>query len=197
MQIQRLKRLKDFITLLVLAYVLVSCVSSPQITYDTLKREGFYVYVLPEEDVIEYGWQQEITMRSFDRHCNGLTQDETYNPLQVRYMKTYDSTSRDNLAQSALFTVQLGPWPPPWVSGEGWTEIKIESEYIEGNIVWYKEWSNATNGTFFGLIFTDMFNQLVHISSWLSLTETVSLIGELNYVGPSFDTIENPWDCSK
>jgi len=49
-------------------------------TYEALKGRGFYVFVLPEQEVRARGWQQDITLWSWNIHCGVLTGD-TYNPL--------------------------------------------------------------------------------------------------------------------
>ncbi len=73
-------------------------------TYEALERRGFYVFVLPEREVHARGWQQDITLWSWNIHCGVLTGD-TYNPLLVTY--------RDN-SDNVIFAIQHGPWSMTW-----------------------------------------------------------------------------------
>jgi hypothetical protein len=197
MSLHRSGWVKISVVALALVFALTGCSNPSQISYDKLKTEGFYVYVLPEDEITRHGWEQQITIQSFDKHCRGLTVDETYNPLEVRYVDLSATPPHKGLPKQSSFYVQLGPWAPPWVSGEAWTEIELELEYAVGRTAKYKEWPRSTMGVFLGIVFTDTFGQPVYVGSWLPLTETVSLVNELNYVGPPSDTVDNPWDCSR
>jgi hypothetical protein len=195
--LHRLDWSKRLAVVFALVFAVTGCSNSSQISYDRLKQEGFYVYVLPEDEIAQRGWEQEITLQSFDKHCRGLTVDETYNPLRIRYVDPSVAPPREGLPGQSLFDIQLGPWVPPWVSGEGWREVDLELEYADGKTASYKEWPNSTPGVFLGVAFKDIFGQPIYVGSWLPLTETVSLVNKLHYVGPPPDTVVNPWDCSK
>lgn len=189
---------KPSVVMLIFCLALTGCSqTSSRISYDRLQDEGFYVYVLPEDEVAQRGWEQEIGIWSFDKHCKGLTIDETYNPLIVRYTDPIAERPNEGLPKQSLFEVQLGPWVPPWASGGEWVDAELELEFVDGGISRYKVWPRSDGETFLGMRFTDTFEQQVFISSWLSFTETVSLINQLNYVGPPPEQVENPWDCSR
>lgn len=190
--IQQWDWVKGSIALAVVASLVGCSQPSPlHPSYDDLKREGFYVYVLPESVVAQKGWRQEITISSFDRHCRGLTAAEQHNPLYVYYLASLDR----NVPRRPIFSVEVGPWSPPWGTEGPWTEIELRLKWVNGGVGQYLE-GTLTNGAFVEIRFIDTFGFPVYIDSRLSLTETVSLIDQLEYVGPSPSTVVNPWDCS-
>lgn len=190
---------KGFAVGMTVVLILAGCSKSGSLhpSYSELVREGFYVYVLPKDEVAQRGWEQEVTIWSFDRHCKALTAAEQYNPLQVSYTDPYVDPPREDLPNQSSFAIQIGPWVPPWASSSGpWAEVELQLEHMDGKTAQYKEWSRPA-GVFLGITFVDVFGQPVCVSSWLPLEETVSLINQLEYVGPPPDTVADPWDCSR
>jgi len=194
MTIQQWNWIKGFVALTVVI-LLVGCSQPSPLhpSYNDLKLEGFYIYALPENEVSRQGWEQEIMISSFDRHCKGLTATEQHNPLYVYYLDPLDK----DLPRQPIFSIEIGPWSPPWGTAGPWaSEIELQSKWVDGKVGQYLEGTPSTNGTFVGMKFTDTFGFPVYVGSWLSLTKTVALINQLEYVGPPPDTVVNPWDCS-
>ncbi len=163
-------------------------------SYTELEEAGFYVYVLPEDVVMEHGWVQEISIWSFDRHCKGLTAVEQSNPLEVFYQSPSDE--KEELQNRSAFSVRLGPWSPPWGRAGSWSDVEL---MFDGNPVTaqYKLGDSSVDNVFAGVRFTDTLGSPIYVSSWLPFTETVSLIDQLQYVGPSLDTFVDPWNCTR
>lgn len=163
-------------------------------SYTELEEAGFYVYVLPEDVATEHGWAQEITIWSFDRHCKGLTAVEQSNPLQVFYRSPSDDKEKPQ--NRYAFDVQLGPWSPPRGMKGSWSAVEL---MVDGSpmVAQSRVEESATGDVFVEVYFTDTLGSRVYVSSWLPFTETISLIDQLHYVGPSLDTIVDPWDCTR
>jgi hypothetical protein len=154
-------------------------------TYAALRKHGFYVFVLPEDETARRGWEQSIRIWSWDIHC-GLLQGDTYNPLSVSY---YDSDGE------TAFWINLGPWyAPMWSPGLSYTEMSFESPWSStGTLAYYTE--TTENGTYTPYYFVDMQGYPVVIGGQLPFTETLELIENLEYVGPPLETLNDPWDC--
>ena len=158
-------------------------------TYTTLKKQGFYVFALPEQEVQKRNWQQDITLYSWNIHCGLLTTD-TYNPLIVTYR------DRDG---DQVFVIQHGPWSMIWDHSKAITKEQIpwESSWSNtGKITYYtnSEQNNILRHLYY---FSDMQKQGVQIVSSLSVTETLKLIETLEYIGPPVEILDNPWNCQK
>lgn len=54
-------------------------------TYEELVHRGFYIYVLPSNEVAARKWQETVSIWSWDRHCSGVELSETANPIRVVY----------------------------------------------------------------------------------------------------------------
>jgi amino acid transporter len=156
-------------------------------TYETLNKRGFYVFVLPEQEVHGRGWKQDITLWSWDIHCGLLTGD-TYNPLVV----TYTDSAGDN-----AFVIQHGPWGMIWDHSQNITKEQVswESRWTSAGIITYRTRSAQENMGRYLYHFSDMKGWGVEIASSLSITETLELIKALEYIGPSIETLNDPWDC--
>ena len=156
-------------------------------TYETLKNRGFYVFVLPEQEINSRGWQQDITLWSWDVHCGVLTGD-TYNPLRVTYR---------NGVGNRVFEIQHGPWGMIWDYSQTITKTRVtlESELSSTGSLTYRTRSAQSNITRHLYHFSDMQGWDVDIASNLSVTETLELIETLEYVGPPIETLNDPWDC--
>ncbi|GEM_PF-1657032 len=156
-------------------------------TYDTLKRRGFYVFVLPEQKAHTRGWQQDITIWSWNIHCGVLTGD-TYNPLVVTY--------RDS-ADNVMFVIQHGPWRMIWDYSQTTDKEQVfwESKWTSTGVITYRTRSAESNMLQHLYQFSDMQGWNVEIVSSLSVTETLELIEELEYVGPPIEILNDPWDC--
>ena len=156
-------------------------------TYEVLEKQGFYVFVLPEQEVNVRGWQQDITIWSWSIHCGMLTGD-TYNPLTITY--------RNNVGDR-VFEIQHGPWDMLWDYSQIITKTQVtwESELSGPGSLTYHTRSAQSNITQYLYHFSDMQGEDVDISSNLSVTETLELIKMLEYVGPPIETLTDPWDC--
>jgi len=156
-------------------------------TYDALKRRGFYVFVLPEQEMHARGWQQDITLNSWNIHCGVLTGD-TYNPLVVTYKDDIDKP---------VFIIQHGPWDMIWDYSQTITKEQVswESWWTSTNTITYRVGPAEYNIWRYIYHFSDMQGWSVAIASSLSVTETLELIKGLEYVGPPIETLNDPWDC--
>lgn len=173
---------------------LVSCSHSNPLhpSQNEVVQQGFYIYVLPENAMAQHGWSEDITIWSFDRHCQGLTATETANPLRISYSDPTADPPREDLPRQSSFSIQLGPWPPPWLYGEQiWTEIDLQLDYADTETAEYRQ--RNPQGVY--VIFRDVFGFWIYIDSQLPLTETLFLVNQLEYVGPPPDDVTNPWDC--
>lgn len=158
-------------------------------SYDELISHGFYVLVLPEDQLTERGWEQRISLSSWDVHC-GLLIDDTYNPLRVAY---YDPSGR------RMFALQLGPWGMVWNHSQIPTNLdrEIETEWIEASSLSCRVRKN-TDGTIERLYRLNDFMGLgLDIRSSLSVAETIELIEQLEYVGPPLEDLVDPWNCGR
>jgi hypothetical protein len=156
-------------------------------TYEALKRRGFYVFVLPEQEAHARGWQQDITLWSWNIHCGVLTGD-TYNPLVVTY--------RDS-ADNVMFVIQHGPWRMVWDYSQATNKEQVlwESKWTSTGVITYRTRPAESNMWQYLYQFSDMQGWNVEIVSSLSVTETLELIKELEYVGPPIEILNDPWDC--
>jgi hypothetical protein len=157
-------------------------------TYEHLKKRGFYVFVLPDREVDARGWEQEVALWSWTAHCGVLTGD-TYNPLVVTYGDDVGDT---------MLKIQHGPWKMVWDHTETSAETHVpwESEWSsEGRITYYTRPapSNIARHLY---RFSDMHGYDVQIAGSLSVTETLRLIRDLEYVGRAVETLNDPWGCS-
>jgi len=156
-------------------------------TYESLQAHGFYVFVIPQSEVQQRKWVQTVSIYSWTMHCGLLTVD-TYNPLQIWY--TDDTDKRG-------FEIQLGPWGMVWDHGLPTEKIEIELK---------SKWSSTDSLTYYtqttseGLPrrlyrFSDLSGYAVEIQSNLSVTETIGLIEQFEYIGPPIEKVNGPWDC--
>ncbi len=152
-------------------------------TYGELVQRGFYVYVLPAEEWKQRGWSQTISIWSWDRHCKGVDETETFNPISVVYRSRSDQPE---------MVISIGPWDIAW---DRYRPVR----YVELKSLWISEWSGVyyENQGIIRLRFQDWLGIPVHVSSRLPITETAQLIHQIQYVGPSLETVTNPWDLSK
>lgn len=156
-------------------------------TYAQLKKHGFYIFTLPEQEMYKRNWQQDIALWSWKIHCGVLTGD-TYNPLVVTY-KDQD--------ENQVFVIQHGPWSIIWDRSKAIVKEKVpwESQWNNtGEILYYTN-SERSNMWRHLYDFSDMQDQRVQIVSSLPVTETLELIKALEYIGPPVETLNNPWNC--
>jgi hypothetical protein len=155
-------------------------------TYESLKAHGFYAFVLPQSEIQQRRWTQTISIFSWTMHC-GLLRGDTYNPLQVWY--TDDVEER-------VFEIQLGPWGMIWNHGLPTvkTEVELKSKWSAGTLMYYTQ--TTSEGLPNRLYrFSDLWSHDVEIRSNLSVTETVGLIEQFEYIGPPLEKVNDPWDC--
>lgn len=177
---------KPLMMCLVLLSVVVGCSRShPPLhpSYEELTRRGFYVYVLPEEEVNDRKWTQTVTIWSWDKHCSGGEIGEVFNPIRVSY--------GESQGQSGL-TILIGPWSMYWDNREPTTEVEL-------NTLWGTDDTAAyyiVDG-YVHLRFEDRFGFPVQVLSNIPITEVVQLVNQLEYIGPPPESVSNPWDCSR
>ncbi len=156
-------------------------------SYASLKAHGFYVFVLPQSEIERRGWKQWVRLWSWDIHC-GLLRGDTTNPLVVYYT--------DQLAKK-VFEIWHGPWGIVWNYGLPTVQSQVESHLAwntTGTLTYYTQ-TRADGSSRHLYRFEDMAGYPVEISSQLSITETLELIEQLEYVGPPSETVRDPWDC--
>jgi hypothetical protein len=155
-------------------------------TYEQLEKRGFYIFVLPEREVQQRQWKQDIIIGSWNVHC-GVLLGDTYNPLIIKY-----TDEKDN----EVFTIQLA-WRMTWGISDATTRTQIywESELTDKNqLIHYSR--SGENEIYRNLYqFQDMQGYNVDIVSSLPVTETLNLIQQIEYIGPARETLANPWNC--
>jgi len=156
-------------------------------TYDDLIAHGFYVFVLPEDEVEKRGWKQDIQIWSWNVHC-GLLVGDTYNPLQVLYRDT---------AGERVLDIQLGLWGIVWDYSKPATKVEVDlkSEWSStGTLIYYTQTTSERLPRRL-YHFSDMLGLGVEVRSDFPITETIKLIEQLEYIGPGIETLKNPWNC--
>jgi hypothetical protein len=175
------------VSLCIVSLVAVGCSKDHPLypSYEELTQRGFYVYVLPKNEVERRQWSQTVSIWSWNKHCRGIETSETSNPIRIRY----------DGSQSGL-TLLLGPWSLYWDHRESTSEVELETPWtIDGRAVYYE--INEDDEDYIHLRFKDRFGIPVQVLSNLPIAEVVQLINQLEYVGPSPRTVTNPWDASR
>ncbi len=152
-------------------------------SYEGLTQRGFYVYVLPKEEIEQRGWSQTVSIWSWDRHCAGIESSETSNPIYVKY---------DGSQEQPGFTLIIGPWNMTWDHRRATKEVKVETPWAMDGVALYYTIEDYTR-----LKIEDRFGIPIQVGSRLPITEVVRLINQLEYIGPPPETVTNPWDYSK
>lgn len=151
-------------------------------SYEELTRRGFYVYTLPEREIEQRGWSQRIWIWSWDRHCRGIEEVETFNPLAVDYVGS----------ESGLF-MRIGPWTMWWNSRAPAVEVNLGTPWARDGSALY-----LTERDTIYLRFIDRFGVPVLVTSVnLKVDELVYLLNQLEYIGPPPEAVSGPWDPSK
>ncbi len=167
---------------LVILIVLVACSGKRPLhpNYEDLIKNGFYVYVLPETEVQQRKWEEVTNIWGYDFHCR---HNDAPNNLYVEYVDKLDQTKMKLI---------IGPWSEIWDWSKETDEILLDTELAtEGKAVFYNRSNNSV-----ALMFEDQFGIRVQIWSNFTITETIGLVNELDYIGPPPDIVDNPWDCS-
>ena len=164
--------------------VVTGCSSAPPLSpsYEELDQRGFYVYVLPKSEMERRGWLQTVSIWSWDRHCKGGASGGP-NPIYINY---------DALQEQPGLTLIIGPWNTAWDHRKSTTNVTIDTPWAMNGVAVYYTAEDYTR-----LRFEDRFGIPVQVSSRLTITEVVQLVGQLEYMGPLPETVTNPWDCSK
>jgi hypothetical protein len=156
-------------------------------TYNELKQHGFYAFVLPLGEVEKRSWTQTISIWSWYGHCGVLAED-TYNPLQIRYV---DKDKKD------VLEILLGSWGTIWDFGKPYqeTEEPLSFKWAGENMLRCYSRTSSTELTDSLCRFADSWGYNVDVRSSLSVTETLKLLELLEYIGPRLETVKDPWDC--
>jgi hypothetical protein len=148
-----------------------------------LAKEGFYIFHLPASEIANRRWSETFHIASFDRHCRGIGEIETANPIEVIY--------RNNESEN-VFSFTLGPWNMAWDHREPTIQVKIETEWAKDSIAEYYEVGEGVKSRFI-----DKFGIDVQVYSSFPISETVALVNRIEYLGPPPETVTDPWDVSK
>ena len=152
-------------------------------TYEELVHRGFYIYVLPSNEVAARKWQETVSIWSWDRHCSGVELSETANPIRVVYTGESDQPE---------LRLTIGPWSMAWDHRQSTTAIQLNTEWARTGSARYYVVEGYLN-----LAFEDRFGIPVRIGSRHPVTEVVHLINQLEYIGPPSETVGNPWDYAR
>lgn len=149
---------------------------------EELLERGFYMYVVPQHIQEKYQWQESTFILSWDRHCKGISYSEQWNPLYIFYS-----------GETTGLTIRLDPWNTIWDNQSLTQTIRVKSPHIQNEqIETYV--LPLSEGTSFR--FEDNLGFPVYISSNLSLSDTIQIVSQLEYLGPDTSQEPNPWDCS-
>jgi hypothetical protein len=180
-------RKRGFVTFLSIGLVVLLIVTSCRQrsplypSYEDLIKHGFYVYSLPEAETQERQWKEVISIWGYRFHCQF---NEAPNNLYVRYVDAQDQVKIELI---------MGPWSEVWDWTQKTTEVQLNTTIAKtGNAIFY----NIT-ADYVALLFEDQFGTQVQIWSNYPITETLAMIQQLEYIGPTSDTMHNPWDCSR
>ena len=166
---------------------LAAC-SSQSIDFNNLSIEqltssGFYAYVLPKDLVVNRGWNQTITMKSFNDHCVQFDTIPESNPIHIVYKD-------DNRTP---FSLEISPVYQAWNRNRQITVIEVNADWIPNREAEY--YIDESGGI--TLKVKDQHNMDVVIHSWediLGIDEITDLISQLQYRGSSIDSSTNPWE---
>lgn len=156
-------------------------------THEELRRRGFYIFELPKETIEQRQWKQEIIIGSWNIHC-GVLLGDTYNPLIIKYT--------DN-SENEVFRIQLA-WRIIWnlYEAESRTQVDLDTEWADPKTLTYytrpMQNDNLTRNLYH---FRDLQGYGVDIVSSISVTETLGMIKQLEYIGPPIETLKDPWYC--
>lgn len=156
-------------------------------SYDELKQRGFYVYILPEREIERRKWSKTISLWSWDRHCRGIGA-ETFNPISIPYQGPEGITE---------FEIEIDPWDVVWDYNQPTTKVKLATPWAANGLAVYYTEEGQDYRNYIYLRFEDRFGIPVRVTTYLPITEVVSLIDQFEYVGPLPELVTNPWDYSK
>lgn len=168
---------------LLILIVLTGCAKTQPIypSYDDLIQHRFYAYVLPDAETQQRGWNEAISIWDYDFHCQYY---EDANNLYIVY--------KDEAGHTKLKLV-IGHGSEAWDRRRQTTEVPLSTRWAaKGKAIFY----DTSDGTV-AMMFEDVVGIPVQVWSDFAITETVSLVNELEYVGPSLETMTDPWKNCK
>jgi hypothetical protein len=147
-------------------------------------KHNYYLFVLPETTVSNYGWEEHIFLNRWENTCHFIDATDRYNPLTIRYDK-------DN--SDSFFFVSVDPWNSSWSDGDTET-IALEKSWLPSSTItrFLKLNSSRTQTKF---LFSDHVGNPVYIISSLPTEETLELVDSVELIEPEGMTDFNPWDC--
>ena len=147
-------------------------------SYESLTEHGFYVYVLPKAELQQREWQETVSIWRYDFHCQ---YDDAPNNLHIIYI--------DKASQMELELI-VGHWSEVWDWNKETIIVPLNTNLApDGSAAFYR-----TSDASVALMFEDQFGIQVQVWSDFAITETIELVNQLEYIGPSPDTITDPWD---
>jgi hypothetical protein len=147
-------------------------------SYESLAEQGFYVYALPKAKLQQREWKETVSIWGYDFHCQ-------YNDAPNNLHTTY----KDKADQIKLELI-IGHWSEVWDWNKETIRVPVNTNLVpDGNATFYYR-SDAS----VALRFEDQFGIQVQVWSDFAITETIELVNQLEYIGPSPDTIIDPWD---
>jgi hypothetical protein len=152
-------------------------------TYEELDRRGYYAYVIPPSIMEQYKWQEETFIWSWSRHCNPDSQSQM-NPLTITYFDDRDER---------VFRIEISPWGIiDWAPFQPTVAIPFDLPWAKADTLEMFE-REYQNKKFLYLRYEDWYGTPVYVVSQLPLTDTLTLLYSLNYVGAPPERAE-PWE---
>jgi hypothetical protein len=156
--------------------------SFPERSVDEISHVGFYAYVLSDPYETEFHWRKTIKLWSFDKHCSGFFSEDTWNPIYITYTQ----------GMTESFELRISPQDAIWDRSKDTKQIGIDASWIPNR---QGEYYEADNGLRFIRI-KDSLGMDVIVSSTLEINTLIRLIEHMEYVGPSYTTVINPWEAA-
>lgn len=164
-------------------FIFQSRADTQNLTVQELSDNGFYAYIFSEKIQDELRLIRNISIYSFDWHCV-QSGDSRWNPLKITYTNT---------SGTAVFSVTISPDDMLFDTAKAKRNqpITLDLSWIPSRKAAYYILPSGV-----ALKVTDVFSLDVVITSSLDITEVISLIRQLEYVGAEPSKIINPWETA-
>lgn len=168
------------ITIVIFSLGLGAICSRSTSPYDELLDNGFYAYLIPEQELEKYGWKLTPIQEDWDAHCFGGP-SSPWNPLTIIY--------RDSADQTQL-TITISDRDVLWNR-----EMPVET--IELDSSWAKVGTATTyqGDPFSPVKFNDPWGNEVVVDGWLPIADKIKIVNSLEYIGPPVKDVINPWSA--
>lgn len=146
--------------------------------YDELLANGFYAYLIPDQELEKYGWKLVPIQEDWVAHCMSGP-SSPWNPLTIIY--------RDSADQTQL-TITLSDRDVLWNR-----EMPVETIDLDSS--WVKDGTATTyqGDPFSPVKFNDRWGNEVVIDGWLTIADKIKVVNSLEYIGPPAEDVINPW----